>query len=50
MTLLKAKVMIRVNRGMLANLRHVPPSRNGMPPNLLGGGCHIALSVRYNKV
>lgn len=37
MTPLKAKVMIRVIRRMLANLRHVPLSRDGMPPDLSGG-------------
>ncbi len=37
---LKAKVMIQVDRGMLANLRRVPLSHAGMPPNSLGGGCH----------
>ncbi|KXG73764.1 hypothetical protein AN618_24620 [Fervidicola ferrireducens] len=39
-TPLKAKVMNRVDRGVLANLRCVPPSHAGMPPNSLGGGCH----------
>ena len=39
-TPLKAKVMIRVDRGVLANLRRVPPSHDGMPPTSLGGGCH----------
>jgi len=37
----KAKVMIRVIRGMLANLRCMSPSHAGMPLNLLRGGCHI---------
>ena len=32
-TPLEAKVMTRVSRGMLANLRRKPPSRDGMPPN-----------------
>ncbi|MDN5293722.1 MAG: hypothetical protein PWQ91_931 [Eubacteriales bacterium] len=35
-TPLKAKVMIRVIRGILANPHHRLPSRDGMPPGFMG--------------
>jgi hypothetical protein len=46
-TPLKAKVMIWVIQGMLANLRRKLSSRAGMPPNSLGGGCHIFMFIIF---